>query len=179
MPKETPRSPKKRGVSASGTKKAAPASDAAARAQLEAAIDKYDPKIAALGRKALAIMRKRLPGALEVIYDNYNALGVGFSGAEKVGKIPLSIVFYPRWITLFFLKGGALPDPERRLEGKGSTVRSIRIETAKALTETFGDKYVDRLITAAVMHVGWGLDPKDKGRVIIKFVSPKQRPRRV
>ncbi|HEV7693382.1 MAG TPA: hypothetical protein VGO52_21280 [Hyphomonadaceae bacterium] len=176
MPKETPRSPKKRGVSASGGK--APAGDAAARALLEAAIDKYDPKIAALGRKALGIMRKRLPGALEMVYDNYNALGVGFAGIEKAGKIPLSIVFYPRWITLFFLKGSALPDPEHRLEGKGSTVRSIRIETAKALTETFGDEYVDRLITAAVMHAGWTLDPRGKSRVIIRFVSPKQRPRR-
>jgi hypothetical protein len=124
-------------------------------------------------------MRKRLPGALEVVYDNYNALGVGFSASDKASKIPLSIVFYPRWITLFFLKGGALPDPERRLEGKGSTVRSIRIETAKVLNETFGDEYVDRLITAAVMNVGWVLAPKDKGRVIIKFVSPKQRPRKV
>jgi hypothetical protein len=176
MTRETPRSRKKRGVSASGGK-AAP-SDAAARTQLEAAIDKYDPSVAALGRKALGIMRKRLPGAIELIYDNYNALGVGFAGVEKVGKIPLSIVLYPRWITLFFLKGAALPDPERRLEGKGSTVRSIRIETAKALSETFGDEYVDRLITAAVMHVGWVLDPKGKRRVIIKFVSPKQRPRR-
>jgi hypothetical protein len=180
MPKETPRSSKKRGVSVSAAKKAAkPAgSDAEARTQLEAAIDRYDPKIAALGRKALMIMRKRLPGTLELVYDNYNALGVGFSGIEKVGKIPLSIVLYPRWITLFFLKGAALPDPERRLEGKGSTVRSIRIETAKALTGTFGDEYVDQLITAAVMHAGWALDPKGNGRVIIKFVSPKQRPRR-
>jgi len=176
MPKETPRSPKKRGVSVSGGKTAA--SDATARAQLEAAIDKYDLKIAALGRKALGIMRKRLPGALEIVYDNYNALGVGFAGVEKVGKIPLSIVFYPRWITLFFLKGAALPDPDRRLDGKGSTVRSIRIETAKALKETFDDDYVDRLITGAVMHAGWVLDPKGKGRVIIKFVSTKQRPRR-
>ncbi len=115
------------------------AEDRAARAQLEAAIDKYDPKIAALGRKALALMRKRLPGAMEMVYDNYNALGVGFSGVDKSSKIPLSIVLYPRWITLFFMKGGALPDPERRLEGKGSTVRSIRIETPKALAGIFAD----------------------------------------
>src|SRR5690349_6775511 len=159
MPKETPRSAKKRGVSVSAARKATKTanpdgSDAEARAQLEGFIDKYDPKVAALGRKALAMMRKRLPGSLETVYDNYNALAVGFTGTNKVSKTPLSIALYPRWITLFFLYGAALPDPKRRLEGAGSQVRSIRIETPKALTETFADDYVDGLITAAVLHVG-------------------------
>jgi hypothetical protein len=178
MPKETPRSAKKRGVSVSVARKGAlAASDANARAQLEGFIDKYDPKVAALGRKAFALMRKRLPGALELVYDNYNALAVGFSGVDKVSRTPLSIALYPRWITLFFLMGAALPDPERRLEGKGSTVRSIRIETPKALADTFADEYVDGLISAA-LHVGWMLDPKAKGRVVIKSIAAKQRPRR-
>lgn len=184
MAKETPRSVKKRGVSVSAVAKTKaapklPQGDAEARAYVEAAIDKYDPKVAAMGRKALAIMRKRLPGARELVYDNYNAFGIGFSGADKASKTPLSIVLYPRWITLFFLKGSALPDPERRLEGTGSTVRSIRIETPKALTLTFADEYVDQLISAAVMYVGWVLDPKAKGHVIIKAIVANQRPRRV
>jgi hypothetical protein len=179
MPKETPRSSKKRGVSVIEAAKAAPADDKGARAQLEGFIDKYDPKVAALGRKALGLMRKRLPGALETVYDNYNALAVGFTGVNKVSKTPLSIALYPRWITLFFLYGAALPDPERRMEGTGSQVRSIRIETPKALSETFADEYVDGLISSAVLHVGWMLDPKAKGRVIIKSISAKQRPRRV
>jgi hypothetical protein len=179
MPKEAPRPSKKRGVSVSGAKRgAAAASDADARAQLEGFIDKYDRQVATLGRKAFALMRKRLPGALEVVYDNYNALAVGFANVDKVSKIPLSIALYPRWITLFFMHGAALPDPERRLEGKGSTVRSVRIETPKALMEMFADDYVDGLISAAVLHVGWMLDPKAKGRVIIKSISAKQRPRR-
>ncbi len=113
--------------------------------QLEAAIDKYDPKIAALGRKALALMRKRAAGALEMVYDNYNALGVGFSGVDKSSKIPLSIVLYPRWITLFFIEGrrparsgaqaggqgidGAL-DPDRDSEGAGGCVRGRLCRTS-------------------------------------------------
>jgi hypothetical protein len=180
MKKETPRSKPKRGVSVSGPKKkpGVATEDDAARAHMEAAIDKYNPTIAALGRKALALMRKRLPGAIEMVYDNYNAFGVGFSGVDKSSKIPLSIVLYPRWITLFFMKGNALPDPERRLEGKGSTVRSIRIETPKALRDLFADDYVGQLMTAAVMNSGWVLERKAKGRVVIKAVVANQRPRR-
>lgn len=173
MKKETPREKPRRGVSASAV---GTASDA--KAQLDGFLDKYDPAIAALGRKALALMRRRLPGAIELIYDNYNALAVGFSHDGKVRSLPFSIALYPRWITLFFMHGAALPDPRGLLAGKGSTVRSIRIENAKALAATFADKDVDNLFTAGLLHAGWKLDPKAKGRMIIKSISPKQRPRR-
>lgn len=149
-----------------------------AQAQLDGFLNKYDPKIAALGRKALALMRKRLPGAIELIYDNYNALAVGFSHIDKVKATPFSIVLYPRWITLFFLHGAALPDPKGLLKGAGSTVRSIRIDDAKALAATFADENIDNLFTAALLHSGWKLHPKAKGRMILKSISPKQRPRR-
>ena len=147
-------------------------------AQLEGFIDKYDPKVATLGRKALTLMRKRLPGALELIYDNYNALAIGFSQVDKARSIPFSIAFYPRWITLFFMHGAALPDPKGLLEGKGSTVRSIRIGDAKALAATFASKDVDALFVAGLLHVGWTLDRKAKGQKIIKSISASQRPRR-
>ncbi len=171
MKKATPRrAAAQRGVSASKPDEA--------QAQLDGFLDKYDPKVAALGRKAFAMMRKRLPGAIELIYDNYNALAVGFSHVDKVRSTPFSVALYPRWITLFFLHGAALPDPRSLLQGKGSTVRSIRIENAKALAETFANKDVDALITAALLHAGWKPDPKAKGRLIVKSVSPKQKPRR-
>ena len=123
-------------------------------------------------------MRRRLPGAVELVYDSYNALAIGFSAAEKVSSTPLSIALYPRWITLFFLQGAMLWDPEGLLEGKGSSVRSIRIRNARALAATFANKDVDALIAGALLHVGWKLDLKAKGRVIIKSVSARQRPRR-
>jgi hypothetical protein len=171
MTKETPRSKPKRGVSVS-------VAGEDPKTQLDGFLDKYDPKIAALGRKAFALMRKRLPGAVELVYDNYNALAVGFSEIDKVSKVPLSIALYPRWITLFFMHGGALPDPAGKLEGKAPKVRSIRIEDARKLAAVFADGDIDQLIAAAVMHVGWSLQPKAKGRIVIKSISPKQRPRR-
>jgi hypothetical protein len=172
MNKETPRRTSRRGVSVSGAAK----DDA--KQQLESFLDKYDPAVAALGRKALALMRKQLPGAIELVYDNYNALAIGFSHVGKVSTTPFSVVLYPRWITLFFLQGAALPDPKGLLAGKGSTVRSIRIENAKVLPDTFANKDVDALITAGILHAGWQLDPKARGGMIIKSISPKQRPRR-
>ena len=147
---------------------------ASAEQQLDTFLDKYDPEVAALGRKALAHMRKRLPGAMAVVYDNYNALAIGFGPEAKASRMPLSIALYPRWVTLFFMMGAALPDPKRLMAGSGSRVRSIRLDGIATLK----DPDVDALISAAVMHGGWRLDPKAKGELVIKSISPKQRPRR-
>jgi hypothetical protein len=145
---------------------------ATAQQQLDGFIDKFDPRIAALARKALAHMRKRLPGALVTVYDNYNALAIGFGPPGK--PAPLSIALYPRWINLFFLFGARLPDPHKLMKGSGSRVRSIRLEGM----DTLKDEDVDALIAAAVMDVGWKLDPKAKGKLEIRLVSKNQRPRR-
>lgn len=144
-------------------------------AQLEAFIDRYDPAMAALGRKLFAYLSKRLPGAVEMAYDNYNALAIGYCPTEKPKDIPISMALYPRWATLFLMKGGMLDDPEGRLDGKGPLIRSLRlVEGLKTLKEP----YVDALVSAAVMQAGWTLAPKAKNRLVIKSISAKQRPRR-
>ncbi len=146
-----------------------------AQQQLEAFLGKYEPEIATLGRKAITYMRKRLPGAVCPVYDNYNALAIGFGPTAKVSTLPMSIALFPRWVTIFFMMGVYLPDPANLLTGKGARIRSIRLDEGLA---TLKDPDVDALISAAVMHASWKLDPKAKGELVIKSVSPKQRPRR-
>ena len=119
--------------------------------QLDTFIDRYDPEIATLGRKSLTHLRKRLPGAVATVYDNYNALAIGFGPEAKASKIPLSIALYPRWVTLFFMQGAKLDDPGKLMTGSGSIVRSIRLDGMATLK----DPDVDALISAAVMQAGW------------------------
>jgi hypothetical protein len=147
---------------------------ASVQQQLDTFLDRYDLEIATLGRKALAHMRKRLPGAVAAVYDNYNALAIGFGPEAKASKMPLSIALYPRWVTLFFMQGAKLDDPEKLMTGSGSIIRSIRLDGMATLK----NPDVDALISAAVMHAGWKLDPKARGEIMIKSISPKQRPRR-
>ncbi len=148
---------------------------ATAQQQLDGFLQKYSPDVEKLGRAAITHMRKRLPGAVCLVYDNYNALGVGFCPGGKVSRTPLSIVLYPRWVTLFFLFGATLEDPRRLLEGKGSRVRSVRLTDGM---KTLKDDAVDQLISAAVMQANWKLDPRAAGEVVIQAISAKQRPRR-
>jgi hypothetical protein len=143
------------------------------QAQLDALIGRYTPDVAGDARKALAFMTARLPTATRLVYDNYNALVVAFGTSQKVGDIILSIALYPRWVTLFFLRGTVLPDPHRLLEGSGSTVRGVRLQPISRL-ET---PEVGALIDAAVANTA-PLPAAGDGPLIIKSISARQRPRR-
>ena len=55
-----------------------------AKAQLDGFIARYDPVIARRTKTVLAAMRKLCPGAHELVYDNYNALAIGFAVGTRV-----------------------------------------------------------------------------------------------
>jgi hypothetical protein len=147
---------------------------ATAQQQLDGFLKKYSPEMEKLGRSAITHLRKRLPGAFCLVYDNYNALAVGFGPTAKPSALPISIAFYPRWATLFFMFGAALDDPDKLLEGKGARIRSVRLDGLGMLKSA----QIDKLITAAVLEAGWTLDSDSKGALMIQSISAKQRPRR-
>src|ERR1022692_2413575 len=99
--------------------------DDSPESQLDRFLDKYTPAVATLARACLAKMRARLPGAVQLVYDNYNALAIGFGPSERASEAIFSIALYPRWVTLFFLQGAGLPDPRRLLKGSGKVVPAI------------------------------------------------------
>ena len=143
-------------------------------AQLATFLAKYTPEIGALAKAARKKMQARLPGAIEMVYDNYNALVIGFAPAERASGAIFSIALYPRWVTLFFLKGKGLPDPEKLLQGNGSRVRSIRIENAATLDKPA----VRAIMKAALDQCDPPIDARARRQLIIKSISAKQRPRR-
>jgi len=142
--------------------------------QLAAFLVKFEPRVAAAARAALSQMRKRLPGALELVYDNYNALAIGFGPSERASEVIFSIAVYPRWVSLFFLQGAKLPDPDKVLAGNGNQVRHIVLSETAILDQPA----VKKLIAIALSGAKKPLDPTQRRRVIIKSVSAKQRPRR-
>ncbi len=83
-----------------------------AKAQLDSFMAKFTPEIAAHAKATLREMRKLYPTALELVYDNYNALAIGFAPSDRASEGIFSIALYPRWVTLFFLQGAALPIPK-------------------------------------------------------------------
>lgn len=143
--------------------------------QLDGFIAKFEPAIAAQTKKVLVVMRKRLPGALELVYDNYNALAVGFAPTERASDAIFSIAVYPKWVSLFLFGGQKLKDPQKLLKGSGNTVRHIVLKDGVA---TLDDPDVRALMDQCLKIADPALDPKQKYRLIIRSISAKQRPRR-
>src|SRR5215471_9539349 len=109
--------------------------DKAPEEQLAGFIARYLPEIGALAQSALAKMRQRLPGAIELVYDNYNALAIGFGPTERASDVVFSIAAFPRWVSLFFFNAVDLPDPERRLQGTGKSARHVVLSGPDTLDE--------------------------------------------
>ena len=142
--------------------------------QFDAFLARFDPRIAAEARRAIRAMRRRLPGAVELVYDNYNALVIGFGPSERASDAPFSLAIFPRWVTLCFLQGAGLDDPDHRRAGSGAVVRHIRLVPP----EVFDDPAVQRLISAAIADLDVPFDRRAKRRMVIRSISKEQRSRR-
>jgi hypothetical protein len=142
--------------------------------QLADFIARYTPEIA----DAIICCRRKLfarvPRGYELVYDNYNALAIGYAYDDKASASLVSIAGYPRWVTLFFLYGKDLPDPEGLLQGEGARVRSIRLKSPDDLDKPAVRRLLD--LALAPHEADFAVAPPLK--TIVKAVSPKQRERR-
>ena len=154
--------------------KKAPAKTADPEAQLKSFIDKFDPQNQTLIRSVRAALRKRLPGAHELVYDNYNFFVIGYSPTERPTDAILSMACSANGVGLAFpYCGTKLPDPHKILRGSGTSNRSIHLESAKTLARPEVADVID-----AAVAICKPLAESGRGKLIIRAVSEKQRPRR-
>ena len=142
--------------------------------QLAEFIAKFTPEMAKRIRAARAKMRKRIPQALELVYDNYNFFVIGYGPSEKAGDAIFSLAAQAKGLSLCFLQGARLPDPKGLLRGSGNVVRNIPLETA----DTLDRPEVGALIAVALERAKVPLADQGRHQLIVKSVSEKQRPRR-
>ena len=144
-------------------------------AQLAGFLAKFSPEVRAVAKAALATMRKRVPGAVELVYDNSYALVIGFGPNERPSDALFSIVLYPRHVTLCFLQGALLDDPQKVLQGSGNQVRHIRLIPDASVLDR---PDVRALIGQAIETSDAPLAKSRRRKLIIRAVSARQRPRR-
>lgn len=142
--------------------------------QLEAMKARYSPHVVQLAEALLAWLRRRLPHGSELIYDNYNALVIGFGPTERASDAIFSVALYPRWVTLFFLQGARLPNPFGLLQGKGKCVRSVVFKSLERLDQP----ELHEMIDIALEHASVPMPSSGKRKLLIKAIAANQRPRR-
>lgn len=154
--------------------KIVPMTSAEAEKQLKGFIAKFEPKHQDLIWALRKALRKRLPTANELVYDNYNFFVIGYCSTERPSDCVVSIAAAASGVGLSFYYGATLPDPHGMLLGSGSQNRFLRVDSAKMLARP----EVEALIAAAEAQAKIPMPARGGGKLIIRSVSAKQKPRR-
>jgi hypothetical protein len=156
------------------TKKIATRAGGTGEQQLAGFIKKFDSKHAALIRAVRKVLRKRMPSANELVYDNYNFFVIGYCSTERPSDCIVSIAAAANGVGLSFYYGATIPDPHKVLLGSGGQNRFIRLESAATLARP----EIKELIAAAIAQGETPLPAGGKGKLVIRSISKKQKPRR-
>ncbi len=116
------------------------------------------------------------PKCNELIYDNYNAVAVGWSPTDRMGHVfcNLAIGRTSHNVHFGFLWGSKLSDPDKILIGEGNQYRYILVPELKK----FPKKYIIKLVKEAYINaLSKVKDPGQlkSGLTIVKSVSEKKR----
>jgi hypothetical protein len=144
--------------------------------QLAGFIAKFSPAIAREARGALTRRRRLLPaGAVQMVYDNWNGLVVGFGPNDRPSDAIVSILVVADHVTVCFINDApSLPDPHRLLRGSGNMVRHVRLASARDLDGA----PLKALVKAAIAQSDVPFAYTGRPRMIVKSISAKQRSRR-
>jgi hypothetical protein len=145
-----------------------------AEQQLKGFVGKFDAKNQALIRQIRKALRRRLPTAHELVYDNYNFFVIGYSPTERPSDAIVSMAANAKGVGLCFLRGATLPDPKKILKGSGNQTRFVRLESA----DTLARPEVEALMRAAIAQSKTPMRDTGPCQLIIRSVSARQRPRR-
>jgi hypothetical protein len=151
-----------------------PIRPANAEQRLAAFIAKFEPGHQRLIRAVRKELRARFPTAHELVYDNYNFFVIGYSATQRPSDCIFSIVAASNGVGLCFIHGAKLHDPKKILQGSGKQTRFLRLESVAVLK--LGE--VKALFKAAISLAKTPLPTVGRGKLIIRSVSTKQRPRR-
>jgi hypothetical protein len=142
--------------------------------QLRTFIEKFERKHQGTIRAVRRALRKRFPTANELAYDNYNFFVIGYGPTERPSDCFISIAAAANGVGLCFIHGASLPDPAKILSGSGKQTGFIRLPSATVLLQP----EVQALLTTAAERARVPLPHSGRGRLIVRSVSVKQRPRR-
>ena len=116
------------------------------------------------------------PQTNELIYDNYNALAVGWSPTDRVGHTFCSIAVgrTSNNVHFGFYWGSEISDPDKILLGEGNQYRYILVPDENKFPKAYIKKLVKEAYANSLAKV------KDKkqimnGQTIVKSISTKKR----
>jgi len=119
---------------------------------------------------------KLYPSCNELIYDNYNAVAVGWSPTDGVGHTFCSIAVgrTSHNIHFGFYWGTEISDPDKILLGEGNQYRYVLVRDKSSFPKVYIKKLLKEAYANSLAKVK---DKKQiiKGQTIVKSISEKKR----
>lgn len=143
-------------------------------ARLQGFIAKFDDDHRRLIRALRAGLQARFPDCAELVHDNHKFFVIGCSPTERPSDYIGSIAASAAGVGLSFNRGADLPDPDGLLLVAGAVNRFIRMPSADMPTDAGVSRMIDSARAASPVPRLWGAG----GRLIIRSVAARQRPRR-
>lgn len=144
-----------------------------AEKKLDGFIAKFEAKQQSLIRALRKRLQRRFPTAHELAWDNYNFFVIGYSPTDRPTDSIVSLAAAAKGVSLCFIQGASLPDPEKILLGSGKQTRFVRLPSPEVLSQP----EVEKLLVAAFAQAKTSLPTSGRGKLLIRSVSEKQRPR--
>lgn len=120
------------------------------------------------------------PESNELIYDNYNALAIGWSPTDRVGHTFCSIAVGRTSdnVHFGFYWGSEIADPDKILLGEGNQYRYILVPDKEKFPKAYIKKRVKEAYANSLAKVK---DRKHlmKGQTIVKSISVKKREKKI
>ena len=121
-----------------------------AESELAGFIAKFTPEMQDRIRGCRATLQARFPDAVQLVYDNYNFLVIGFGPTRRASDAILSLAAHARGVNLCFLqRGPELPDLASILRGSGKVVRNVAIDSPDDLDRPDIKALIDGALTLA------------------------------
>jgi hypothetical protein len=114
------------------------------------------------------------PDSNELIYDNYNALALGWSPTDKASDVFCSIAVYSNHVNFGFNRGSEISDTDKILNGEGSLYRKISIKSENDFPKTQIKKLLKEAHANSLARLKDGKQVL-KGVTITKSISAKKR----
>lgn len=141
-----------------------------AEAELRGLIVKFAPAHNRLIGAARRSLRRRLPTAVELVYEYRDCFVISYSPNDRGYEGVFAVRGSAEGVKLYFSQGKQLPDPEKLLQGSANA-RWILLEGASTLALPT----VTRLIAEAIARNPVPFARSGRGSVIMSASSKKRR----
>src|ERR1051325_4067236 len=94
--------------------------------EAKAFFEQYDKSIQQIAGKGRELGFSVMPDVAETVYPQMKVIRYGLDG-NKMSGLVCGLMPAAKWVSLGFMHGTSLPDPEGLLEGSGKGLRHVKL----------------------------------------------------